>query len=76
VDGAFRGIGVPKSTPPEARKRLAELWAAMNADAEMQQLAARSGFELVNVGPEQMEAFMREKARVYTEVGRQMGLGK
>lgn len=76
VDGAFRGIGVPKATPPEARKRLAELWAAMNADAEMQQLAARSGFELVNVGPEQMEAFMREKTKVYTEVGRQMGLGK
>lgn len=76
VDGAFRGIGVPRSTPPEARKRLAELWAAMNADAEMQQLAARSGFELVNVGPEQMEAFMREKTKVYTEVGRQMGLGK
>lgn len=76
VDGAFRGIGVPKSTPPEARKRLSELWAALNADPEMRELAARSGFELVNVGVEQMETFMRERARVYTEVGRQMGLGK
>lgn len=47
-----------------------------NADAEMQQLAARSGFELVDVGAEQREAFMREKTKVYTEVGRQMGLGK
>lgn len=76
VDGAFRGIGVPKSTPPDARKRLAELWAAMNADAEMQQLAARSGFELINVGPEQMDGFMRDKIKIYTDVGRQMGLGK
>jgi tripartite-type tricarboxylate transporter receptor subunit TctC len=76
VDGAFRGIGVPKSTPPEARKRLSDLWAALNADPEMKEMAARSGFELVNVGVEQMEAFMRERARVYTEVGRQMGLGK
>jgi len=76
VDGAFRGIGVPKSTPPEARKRLAELWAALNADPEMKELAAKSGFELVNVGPDQMDAFMRERAKVYTEVGRQMGLGK
>lgn len=76
VDGAFRGIGVPKSTPPEARKRLAELWAAMNADAEMQQLAAKSGFELVNVGVEQMDGFMKDKIRVYQQVGRQMGLGK
>lgn len=75
VDGAFRGIGVPKSTPPEQRRRLAELFAAMNADAEMKDLAAKSGFELVNVGPDRMEAFMRERARVYQEVGRQMGLG-
>ena len=74
VDGAFRGIGVPKSTPPEARRRLAELWANLNNDAEMQQLAAKSGFELINVGPDRMEAFMREKTKVYTEVGRQMGL--
>ena len=76
VDGAFRGIGVPKSTPPEARKRLAELWAALNADPEMKELAAKSGFELVNVGLDQMDAFMRERAKVYTEVGRAMGLGK
>ena len=76
VDGAFRGIGVPKGTSPEARKRLADLWASLNNDAEMKDLAFKSGFELVNVGPEQMDAFMRDKTRVYTEVGRQMGLGK
>ena len=76
VDGAYRGIGVPRSTPPEARKRLADLWASLNNDAEMKDLAFRSGFELVNVGPEQMDAFMRDKTKVYTEVGRQMGLGK
>ncbi len=75
VDGAYRGIGVPKSTPPEARKRLADLWAALNADPEMKELAARSGFELVNVGPDRMDTFMKERARVYTDVGRQMGLG-
>ncbi len=76
VDGAFRGIGVPKGTPPEARKRLAALWATINADSEMQSLAAKSGFELVNVGPEQMDTFMRERVKVYTDVGKQMGLGK
>ncbi len=26
VDGAYRGIGVPKSTPPEARKNMSDLW--------------------------------------------------
>jgi tripartite-type tricarboxylate transporter receptor subunit TctC len=76
VDGAFRGVGVPKSTPPEARKRLSDLFAALNADPEMQELAAKSGFELVNVGVDKMDAFMKEKVKVYTEVGKQMGLGK
>ncbi len=76
VDGAYRGIGVPKGTPMDARKRIADLWAALNKEPEMQELAAKSGFELVNVGPEQMEAFMRDKVKIYTDVGKQMGLGK
>ena len=74
VDGALRGIGVPKSTSLEARKKLADLFASINADPEMKELAAKSGFEIINVGPEQMERFMREKTEVYTRVGRQMGL--
>jgi tripartite-type tricarboxylate transporter receptor subunit TctC len=75
VDGAFRGIGVPKSTPPEARRRLSEMFAALNADPEMKELAAKSGFELVNVGVDGMDAFMRTRTRVYTDVGKRMGLG-
>jgi tripartite-type tricarboxylate transporter receptor subunit TctC len=76
VDGAYRGIGVPKSTPAETRKRLSDLWAALNADAEMKELAAKSGFELVDVGVERMDAFMRDRVRAYTESGKRMGLGK
>ena len=76
VDGAYRGIGVPRSTPLEARKRLSDLFASLNADAEMKELAFKSGFELVNVGVEGMDVFMRERAKVYTEVAKQMGLGK
>lgn len=76
VDGAYRGIGVPKSTPPEARKRLSDLWAAMNNDPEMKELAAKAGFELVNVGVEQMDAFMAEKGKLYTEGAARLGLGK
>jgi tripartite-type tricarboxylate transporter receptor subunit TctC len=76
VDGAYRGIGVPKSTPPEARKRLSDLWAALNNDPEMKELAAKSGFELVNVGVEQMDAFMREKAKLYTDNAKLLNLGK
>ena len=76
VDGAYRGIGVPKTTLPEARKRLSDLWALLNAEPEMKALAAKSGFELIDVGIDRMDAFMREKTRVYGEAGKRMGLGK
>jgi putative tricarboxylic transport membrane protein len=76
VDGAFRGIGMPKSSTPEQRKRMSDLWAALNADPEMKELAAKSGFELVNVGVERMDGFMKERTKIYTDVGRRMGLGK
>jgi tripartite-type tricarboxylate transporter receptor subunit TctC len=76
VDGAYRGIGVPKSTPAEARKKLSDLWAQLNAEPEMKELAAKSGFELVNVGVEQMDGFMKEKTKLYTEGAQRLGLGK
>ena len=76
VDGAFRGIGMPKSTPPALRKRMSDLWAALNNDPEMKELAARNGFELVNVGVDQMDDFMAERIKVYTAVAKRMGLAK
>lgn len=76
VDGAYRGIGMPKSTPAAERKRVSDLWRALNADAEMKELAAKSGFELVNVGVEEMDGFMQGKTKLYTEGAARMGLGK
>jgi tripartite-type tricarboxylate transporter receptor subunit TctC len=76
VDGAYRGIGVPKSTSPEVRKRLSDLWLSLNTDPEMKELAARNGFELINVGLDQMDAFMKDKVSLYTEGAKRLGLGK
>jgi len=76
IDGAYRGIGMPKSSTPEQRKRISDLWAQLNNDPEMKELAAKSGFELVNVGVEQMEGFMKERVRVYLDAALRMGLGR
>ncbi len=76
VDGAYRGIGVPKGTSAEARKKLSDMWRALNNDPEMKELAAKSGFELVNLGVEEMDAFMKEKISLYTEGAGRLGLGK
>ena len=76
IDGAYRGIGMPKSTSPEARKRMSDLWASLNNEPEMKELAAKSGFELINVGVDKMEPFMKDRIRAYTEVAKRMGLTK
>ncbi len=76
VDGAYRGIGVPKSTPEAVKKRLSDLWLALNKDPEMKELAAKSGFELINVGSAEMDSFMKEKIALYTEGAKRLGLGK
>ena len=76
VDGAYRGIGMPRSTPAAARKRMSDVWAMLNNEAEMKELAFKNGFELVNVGVDNMEPFMRERVKIYTEVAKRLGLGK
>ena len=55
---------------------MSALFASLNEDPEMKALAAKAGFELVNVGLDGMDAFMKERVRVYTDVAKKMGLGK
>jgi tripartite-type tricarboxylate transporter receptor subunit TctC len=76
VDGAYRGIAMPKATPPASMKKISDQWRALNSDPEMKELAAKAGFELVNVGVEEMPAFMAEKTKLYTEGAARLGLGK
>jgi tripartite-type tricarboxylate transporter receptor subunit TctC len=67
---------MPKGTSPEAKKKMSDLWAALNNEPEMKELAAKSGFELVNVGVDKMDAFMAERSKVYIDVAKRMGLSK
>jgi len=76
IDGAYRGIGMPKSTSPEARKRMSDLWAFLNSEPEMKELAFNSGFELINIGVDKMDAFMKERTKAYGEVAKRLGLVK
>ena len=76
VDGAYRGIAMPKATSPAAMKKISDQWRALNNDPEMKELAAKAGFELVNVGIEEMPTFMAEKTKLYTDGAARLGLGK
>jgi hypothetical protein len=42
----------------------------------MKELAAKSGFELINVSVDQMDSYMKERAKVYGESAKRLGLGE
>ena len=46
VDGAYRGIGVPKSTSPEVRKQVSDMMDAINKDPAMRKQMIEGGFEV------------------------------
>ncbi|MBL8521458.1 MAG: tripartite tricarboxylate transporter substrate binding protein [Betaproteobacteria bacterium] len=76
VDGAYRGVSVPKSTPEDIRKKLSSMFSEVNKDPEFRQKMVDLGFELIDVTYDKMPAFMAERGKVYLEVAKRMGLVK
>ena len=76
VDGAYRGIALPKSASAEMRKQVSDICLDINKDADFRKRMADGGFELVDVGVDKMPAFMAERTKAYTEVAKRMGLVK
>ncbi|MEO8103131.1 MAG: tripartite tricarboxylate transporter substrate binding protein [Betaproteobacteria bacterium] len=76
VDGAYRGIALPKSSTPEMRKKVSDMFSEINRDPEFRQRMADGGFELTDITYDKMPAFMAERSRVYAEMAKRMGLLK
>ncbi len=76
VDGAFRGIGVPKSTPPAVRKQVSDMMDAINKDPDLRQRMFEGGFEVTDITLELMPAFMKERTQEYLNSAKTLGLVK
>src|SRR5712692_8096140 len=76
VDGAYRGIAVPKPTPPELQKQVSDMMFALNQDPEMRRKLTDGGYEVIDVTLEKMPAFLAEKARAYIDDAKAAGLLK
>lgn len=76
VDGAYRGVSVPKSTPEELRKQLSDLFDQINRDATFRKQMADGGYEVIDITYDKMPAFMAERRKDYLELAMKMGLGK
>jgi tripartite-type tricarboxylate transporter receptor subunit TctC len=76
VDGAYRGIAVPKPTPREIQKQLSDIMYALNQDTTMRKQLSDGGYDVIDVTLDQMPAFLAEKSRAYIEDAKAAGLLK
>jgi tripartite-type tricarboxylate transporter receptor subunit TctC len=76
VDGAYRGIGVPKSTPVAVRKQVSDMMEGINKDPEMRRKMFEGGFEVTDISYEMMPAFMKERSAEYLNSAKTLGLVK
>lgn len=76
VGGAYRGVAVPKATPPEIQKKLADILIKINQDPEFIAKMENNGFAMLNVGPDQMPEFMSAIKARYEALAKEMGIKK
>lgn len=76
VDGAYRGIGVPKSTPEDIRKRLSDMIGEINRDPEFKAKMTEQGLEIVDIPYDKMGPFMAERRKAYMDAAKLLGLAK
>ena len=76
VDGAYRGIGVPKSTPEDLRRHISEMFSEIGRDPEFRRQMTEQGLEIVDIPYDKMTAFMEERRKAYVATAKLLGLVK
>lgn len=61
VDGAWRGVAVPPDTPDAIVQRIADAFAKVNQDPEVQKKMRNLGFLLEDMGPQESAEFVAER---------------
>lgn len=76
VDGAYRGVGMPKSTPEDLRRQVSGMFSEIGRDPEFRRQMIEQGLEIVDIPYEKMQAFMDERKKTYLATARLLGLVK
>jgi len=76
VDGAYRGIGMPKSTPEDIRRQVSDVFSEIGRDPEFRRQMTEQGLEIVDIPYDKMGAFMEERKKAYLSSARLLGLVK
>lgn len=76
VDGAYRGVAVPKATPEAVRKLISDLFLKINSDPEHRKQMQDNGYEQIDITYDQMPEFMKKRTADTLPLAKQMGLAK
>ncbi|MBF7053803.1 tripartite tricarboxylate transporter substrate binding protein [Halomonas sp. KAO] len=74
VDGAYRGVAVPKTTPEEIKQELSSLFAEINKSPSFRQTMVDKGYVLIDVPYSEVPEFMERVGSDYKEAARLLGL--
>ena len=75
LDGAYRGIAVPKSTPVAIRRRISDIFAQINSDKKMRSDAENLGFAPIDIPYDDVAKFIEEKRQGYLKLAKDAGIG-
>lgn len=76
IDGAYRGIAVPRTAPAAVQRQVSDLMASINKDPDMRKRMMDGGFEPIDVGVDEAPAFLAARTKDYLAAARRMGLVK
>jgi tripartite-type tricarboxylate transporter receptor subunit TctC len=76
VDGAYRGVGVPQSTPENLRRQISDMFSEIGRDADFRKQMTEQGLEIVDIPYDKMAAFMEERKKAYLSSAKLLGLLK
>ena len=76
VDGAYRGIGMPRSTPEDLRRNVSTIFSEIGRDADFRRKMTEQGLEIVDVPYDKMGAFIEERRKAYLASAKLLGLLK
>ena len=68
VDGAYRGVSVPKDTPDDVVQVLADAFEEVNQDPALVSAFEEQAFVLENYGPEESAQLTEERTAVYEDL--------
>lgn len=76
VDGAYRGVAMPKSTPFALQEKMSDFIGKLNADPEAKKRLEDMGFVVVDIPVNKIPAFMKEKTPLAMEDAKNAGMIK